>query len=213
MHWHRKLLSTKSMYLAHLVILQSPYFTHILQFWRTLYCDSNIWPLLWFSVHLLNESQGLISRLLAVRQMLIQTPSTAISMELSAASNIRMSSISFADHALNEIQGLISLASVISMELSATSIIRINLDKSGKRSHSAISRTTLYILGNWAASWQNQQSDCAPSEDLDQPGYLPSLMGVFAVRMKKAWVPSYPLSAQRRLCSDWADAQTDLSLR
>ena len=34
---------------------------------------------------------------------------------------------------------------------------------------------------------------------------------VFAVRMKKAWVLSYPLSAQRRLWSDWADAQADLS--
>ena len=31
---------------------------------------------------------------------------------------------------------------------------------------------------------------------------------VFAVRMKKAWVLSYPLSAQRRL---WSDAQADLS--
>ena len=31
--------------------------------------------------------------------------------------------------------------------------------------------------------------------------------------MKKAWVLSYPLSAQRKLCSDWAEAQTDLSLR
>ena len=36
---------------------------------------------------------------------------------------------------------------------------------------------------------------------------------VFAVRMKKAWVLSYPLSAQQRLWSDWADAQADLSLR
>ena len=36
---------------------------------------------------------------------------------------------------------------------------------------------------------------------------------VFAVRMKKAWVLSYPLSAQRRLWSDWADVQADLSLR
>ena len=31
--------------------------------------------------------------------------------------------------------------------------------------------------------------------------------------MKKSWVLSYPLSAQRRLWSDWADAQADLSLR
>ena len=31
--------------------------------------------------------------------------------------------------------------------------------------------------------------------------------------MQKAWDLSYPLSAQRRLCSDWAVAQADLSLR
>ena len=36
---------------------------------------------------------------------------------------------------------------------------------------------------------------------------------VFAVRMEKAWVLSYPLSAQRRLWSDWADVHSDLSLR
>ena len=53
---------------------------------------------------------------------------------------------------------------------------------------------------------------CAPSEDPDQPGHPPSLIRVFAVRMKKAWVLSYPLSTQQRLWSDWADAQTDLSL-
>ena len=41
----------------------------------------------------------------------------------------------------------------------------------------------------------------------------PSLIKVFAVRMKKAWVLSYPLSTQRRLRSDWVDAQADLSLR
>ena len=65
----------------------------------------------------------------------------------------------------------------------------------------------------WATTWQNQQSECAPNEDSDQPGHPPSLIRVFAVRMKKAWVLSYPLSAQRSLWSDWADAQADLSLR
>ena len=49
---------------------------------------------------------------------------------------------------------------------------------------------------------------CAPSEDSDQPGHL---IRVFTVRMKKACVLSYPLSAQRRLWSDWVDAQADLS--
>ena len=33
----------------------------------------------------------------------------------------------------------------------------------------------------------------------DLPGYPPSLIRVFTVRMKKDWVLSYPLSAQRRL--------------
>ena len=40
---------------------------------------------------------------------------------------------------------------------------------------------------------------CAPSKDSDQPGHPTSLIRVFAVRMKKHWVLSYPLSAQRRL--------------
>ena len=52
---------------------------------------------------------------------------------------------------------------------------------------------------------------CAPSEDSDQPGHPPSLIRVFAVRMKKALVLSYPLRALRRLGSDWADAQADES--
>ena len=53
---------------------------------------------------------------------------------------------------------------------------------------------------------------CAPSEDSDQPVHPPSLTSlirVFAVRLKKALVLSYPLSARRRLISLGAD----LSLR
>ena len=65
----------------------------------------------------------------------------------------------------------------------------------------------------WASSWQNQQNDCAASEDTDQPGHPPSLIRVFAVRMKEDWVLNYPMSAQRRFWSDWEDAQADLSLR
>ena len=52
-----------------------------------------------------------------------------------------------------------------------------------------------------------------PSKDSDQPGHPPSLIRVFAVRMKKVWVLRFPFSTQRRLWSDWADAQADLSLR
>ena len=42
---------------------------------------------------------------------------------------------------------------------------------------------------------------------------LAQIIGVFAVRMKKPWVLSYSLIAQRRLWSDWADARANLSLR
>ena len=44
---------------------------------------------------------------------------------------------------------------------------------------------------------------CGPREDSDQSGHLPSLIRVFAVYLKKAWVLNYPLSAQQRLSSDW----------
>ena len=52
---------------------------------------------------------------------------------------------------------------------------------------------------------------CVSSEDSDQPGHPPNLIRVFTVRMKKAWVLSYLLIAQRRLWSDWAVGQADLS--
>ena len=51
-----------------------------------------------------------------------------------------------------------------------------------------------------------------PAKTQISQGICP-VWSVFAVRMKKAWVLSYPLSAQRRLWSDQADAQADLSLR
>ena len=44
----------------------------------------------------------------------------------------------------------------------------------------------------WTASWQNQQNDCEPSEDSDQPGHPPSLI---------------------RVRSAWASAQSDQSIR
>ena len=52
---------------------------------------------------------------------------------------------------------------------------------------------------------------CAPSEDSDHPGHPPSLIRVFAVRMKKAWVVSYPLSATAKIlirlggCPGWSE--------
>ena len=65
----------------------------------------------------------------------------------------------------------------------------------------------------WATTWQNQQCECAPSEDSDQPGHPPSLIRVFAVRSMGSPGPKLSSCGQRRLRSDWADAQAYLSLR
>ena len=65
----------------------------------------------------------------------------------------------------------------------------------------------------WDTTWQNQQIECAPGEDSDQPGHPPSLIRVFAVRSMGSWGPKLSSCGQRRLWSDWADAQADLSLR
>ena len=53
------------------------------------------------------------------------------------------------------------------------------------------------ITNIWPASWQNQQNDCAPSEDSVQPGHPPSLIRVFAVSLgiRPVWTES-SLSAQ-----------------
>ena len=65
----------------------------------------------------------------------------------------------------------------------------------------------------WAATWQNQHSDCAPSEDSDQPGHPPSLIRVFAVCLMGSQGPKLSSCRQGRLWSDWADVQADLSHR
>ena len=62
----------------------------------------------------------------------------------------------------------------------------------------------------WTAAWQNQQNNMGTQRRLRSASA--SLIRAFAIRMKKHWVLSYPLSAQRRLWSDWADAPADLSL-
>ena len=72
---------------------------------------------------------------------------------------------------------------------------------------------TILCLRNWAASWQNQQNDCMPSEDSDQPGHLPSLIRVFAVHSMDSYGLKLSSCRQQSLRSDWADVQADPSLR
>ena len=65
----------------------------------------------------------------------------------------------------------------------------------------------------WASTWQDQQNECAPSEDSDQPGHPPSLIRAFAVRTMGSKGPKLSSCGQRRLWSDRANSQADLSLR
>ena len=63
----------------------------------------------------------------------------------------------------------------------------------------------------WAASWQNQQNDCAPIEDSDQSGHPPSLIRVFAVRSMGSWGLELSSCGQRRLiklgrCPVWSES-------
>ena len=63
----------------------------------------------------------------------------------------------------------------------------------------------------WPSARQNLQSGTVPSEDSDQLGHPPSLIRVFAVCMKKAWVLSNLLSTQQRLirlgrCPGWSES-------
>ena len=56
----------------------------------------------------------------------------------------------------------------------------------------------LYPINEPAHNKINKMT-CAPTDDSDQPGHQPSLIRVFTVRMKKACLLSYSLSAQQRL--------------
>ena len=59
----------------------------------------------------------------------------------------------------------------------------------------------------WATTWQNQQNECVPSEDI-RPVWSESSLCI-------QWVAKDPsfLHAYSEDCSDWTDAQADLSLR
>ena len=51
------------------------------------------------------------------------------------------------------------------------------------------------MTGNEPPHDKTNEMIYATSEDSDQPGHPPSLIRVLAVRLKKAWVLSYSLSA------------------
>ena len=66
--------------------------------------------------------------------------------------------------------------------------------------------------GNWAGAWQNQQNDlCILVKTHINLGTWP-VWSVLYVRFKDSLGPKPSSSRQRRLWSDWVNAQTDLSL-
>ena len=74
------------------------------------------------------------------------------------------------------------------------------------------SSETSWSTDNRALSWQNQQNDWVQQRHSSAWASVQSDQSIRCPN-KKAWVLSYPLSTQRRLWSDWANAQADLSLR
>ena len=74
------------------------------------------------------------------------------------------------------------------------------------------SKLTNLFASHLSHDMTNQQNECAPSKDSDQPGHPPSLISL-AVHPMASWVPKVSSCGQWRLWSDWEDAQADLSLR
>ena len=65
----------------------------------------------------------------------------------------------------------------------------------------------VYVVPYEPPQDKTNKMTCAPNEDSDQPGHLPSLIRVIAVPMKKAWVLSNPFSTQRGLwCPGWSES-------
>ena len=66
----------------------------------------------------------------------------------------------------------------------------------------------------WATSWQNQQNDlCIRPAKTQISLCIRPVWSVFAVRSMGSWGPDVSSCGQRRLWSDWMDAQADLSFR
>ena len=108
---------------------------------------------------------------------------------------------------------LLYFRNLVSMKLKLKSGVRFPAGHCKKKVLVWKAAEICYEITNEPPHDKTNKMACAPSEDSDQTAQPPSLIRVFAVRMKKVWVLSYPLSAQRRFWSDWADAQADLSLR
>ena len=69
-----------------------------------------------------------------------------------------------------------SIISASLSEIHECIIVEIQTTWSMAISRGQTAKFSLLFDLNWAASFQKQQNDCAPSEDSDQPGHQPSLI-------------------------------------
>ena len=98
---------------------------------------------------------------------------------------------------------------VLSSSKWVTRIFIRSADISGIFNH--CSEWSFLLKSIWASARQNLQNDmCAQRRQISLA--IRPVWSVFAVCMKKAWVLTYPMNVQRRLWSDWTDAQADLTL-
>ena len=83
--------------------------------------------------------------------------------------------------------------------------------------HRAKFSTRLIVTIKWGSDLPHSQKTYlqtwAPSEDSDQPAHSRSLIRIFTGRFLDSQVCNVSLCGQRKLWSDCADAQADLSLR
>ena len=86
------------------------------------------------------------------------------------------------------------------------------LNENGLAQTERIEESTKHKRVNiWTVAWQNQQNDMCAQRRLRSAWHPPSLIRVFSVHMKKAWVLTYPSSTQQRLirlgrCPGWSES-------
>ena len=97
--------------------------------------------------------------------------------------------IPFVDQTLAGQVGTCTRTTTLAYHLSA-SLYKATVSKNISQPHKGSGNENDVLQIKWATTWQNQQSDYAPSEDSDQTGRIdsdqlghpPSLIIVFAVR-------------------------------
>ena len=106
----------------------------------------------------------------------------------------------------------LSLQKKIQMTLKIWNTARMNYTRGCKHVENNETKSYQDLKIYKLAFDKTYNTTCATSEDSDQPGHPPSLIGVVAVREMDSYGPKLSSRGPRKLWSDWADTQADLSL-